>query len=129
MIGHQQFDQRLARLLHSFRICADHHSWFGRAHARGGEDSGAHVNHANAADPNGFFILLVAKGGNCNVVQARGVEDTGPGRNRNFFPVDRQIDHRSRAHAGLSCARDSTRDVAAFLLQGQTPAGQRECSK
>ena len=49
MIRHQQFDQRLARLLHFFRIRADHHSGLGWAHAGRGENPGSHIDDANAA--------------------------------------------------------------------------------
>ena len=68
------------------------HSVFCTADARGGVDTGADVDHADAADADRVFVLLVAEGGDGDAVHARGIEDGGAGGDGHGKAVDGEGD-------------------------------------
>src|ERR1700733_13991399 len=129
MIGHQQLDQRVPRALHSVVGGLHYHARFHWTNARCGVHARAYVHHAHAANAHGLFVLLVAKGGDLDVMHPRGVENRSSGRHRDFSAVNREFYQRARTHARPSFA--AAKPCAALLPdrapQGQTPAGQRRC--
>ncbi len=77
MIGHQEFDQRVAGGEHAFGCGLNFHPVFCRADAGGGVDARSDVDHADAADANRIFVLLVAECRDGDAIHARSIEDGG----------------------------------------------------
>src|SRR6185437_11070447 len=74
VIGHQKLDERAARVADFFGSRRNNHAAFHRTHTRSSQHAPAYIHHANAADTDGNFILLMAERRDANVVQPRGVE-------------------------------------------------------
>src|SRR5271156_1753263 len=133
MIGHQQFNQRVARALYSVGGGVHRHSWFHGTNARRRIHTRAHVHHAHAADAYGLFVLLMAQRGNCDVVHPRGVENRGSGGDGDFPSVYRELYKRAGAHARTCFAAAKLCVVLSPALapllspHGQTRAGQLRC--
>src|SRR5207248_2804323 len=117
MVRHQKLDQSFACSHHVWRVGLHHHSRFGLANTRGSENASAYINHANAAYTHRRFVLLMAKSGDRNAMHPRRIEDADPLRDRDCFPVDRQLD-------GI----DDGGDLHAAPARKQTSAGQRLCT-
>src|SRR5271155_1835348 len=126
MIGHQQFNQRVARALYSVGGGVHRHSWFHRTNARRRVHTRAHVHHAHAADAYGLFVLLMAQRGNCDVVHPRGVENRGSSGDGDFPSVNGKFHEWAGANARTCFAAAKLCAVLSPLLtpQGQTRAGQ-----
>src|SRR5260370_176546 len=64
--------------------------------ARAGEDARAGVHDAEAADADGSLGLQMAKRGDVDAVQARGIEDAGAGGYADGTAVESDVDHSGR---------------------------------
>ena len=92
MVGHQEFEQGLARGENFFGVDADFHARLDRSDARGAEDAGAGVNDTETADADRSLGLQVAQSRNRDAVEASGVEDGGAGGNLDGLAVDGEFD-------------------------------------
>src|SRR5271156_3151475 len=129
MIGHQQLNQRVPRALHSVGGGVHHHARFHGTNARCRVHARAHVHHADAANADGLFVLLMAQRGNRDVMHPSGVEYRGSGRDGNFSSVNRKLYQRAGAHV-RTCLTAAKLCAALSLVptpHGQTPAGQFRC--
>src|SRR2546423_1560775 len=68
MIGHDEFEKRLASAQNCFRIGDYFHAGFDRTDARGSEDARAGVHHAEATNADGSLILQMAERGDVDAV-------------------------------------------------------------
>ena len=100
MIGHQQFEQRLARIQNLFRIGDHLHSGFHRTYARSGKYARAGIHDAQTADADGSLVLQMAQRGNADAVHPCGIENGGSVGHAHGFPVDRDVDHSERCGGG-----------------------------
>ena len=114
MVRHQQFDQGVPRALHLLGRRLHRHAGFRLSNAGRGIHALPHIDHAHPAHADRIFILLMAKRGNRDAVDAGRVEDRGPGRDRNLLAIDGQLNFGRRP---------GTHAVPRFGTQ--TPAGQR----
>jgi len=92
MVGHQEFDQRVAGGEHAVGRGLNFHSVFCGADAGCGVDTGADVDHTDAADADWVFVLLMAEGGDGDAIHARGIEDGGTGGDDDGEAVDGEGD-------------------------------------
>ncbi len=92
MIGHQKFEDGLARVENFFGIGGDLHAGFDRANEGSGEDAGTGFDAAEAADTYGSFVLEMAERGDGDAVDARGVEDGGARGEADGLAVDVDFD-------------------------------------
>jgi len=92
MVGHQEFDQRVAGGEHAVGRGLNFHSVFCGADAGCGVDTGADVDHADAANSDWVFVLLMAEGGDGDAIHARGIEDGGTGGDGHGKAVDGEGD-------------------------------------
>jgi len=77
VIGHQQFEQRLAGGENFIRIRLHLHVWLDRPDASGAEDARTGIHNAQPANTDGRLALQVAQGGDGDAVHARGIENGG----------------------------------------------------
>src|ERR1700687_581290 len=112
MVRHQQFHQSAPSLAHVIGISIHHHFVFGRTYAGGREYASANVYNAYAAYTHRRFVLLMTERWDRDVLHASRVEHRGSQWNRNWHPIDRQLN--------LLVAHDTLSS-----RMGQTPSGQR----
>ena len=118
MVRHQQFDQCLARRLTCSVVGLHLHAGLDLPDAGGGIHALADIHDTNAADAHRIFVLLVAKSGNRDAVQPRGIED-GRARGNRDTGLPSMVSWMSGAGFGTH---------AVPRLGKQTPAGQRRCA-
>ena len=119
MVRHQHLDEGAPCFTNFVRGSVHYHARFNRAHAGGREYARADIHHADTADAHGCFVLLMAQGGDGDVVHPGGIEYRGSRGDGNFFAVDRGI-RLGPAHACLKAAWESAGDGK---LLKQAPEG------
>ena len=100
MIGHQQFEKRLARIQHLFGIGRDFHARLDRTNAGGRKNARARVHDAESANAYGRLVLQMTQRGNGDAVHARGVENAGARRHAQSTAVNRDVNHSRRCGGG-----------------------------
>ena len=104
LVGHQQLGQDGAAALQLRAGRRDLHAVLARAHAGGGEDPAAGVDHAHPADPDGVVALVVAQHRDVHADLLGGVEDRGALCDGDLVAVDLGGDGATvRVDAGGSC--------------------------
>ena len=102
MIGHQKFQDGFAGAQNFFGIGRYFHARFDGPNARGGENTSAGVDDAEAADSHGSFVLQMAERGNRDAVDACGIENGSAGGDPDGLAVYGDFDKRrscgGRAH-------------------------------